>query len=84
MRKMSPKISVNSYLYALIGNVLLAVMQTSIKQASDILSPFQVLYFRSIFLIIISLVSVGRAGKSPYIPQTTCSLQNTKYSGTWS
>ena len=49
-----------AYLYALIGNIFLAAMQVLIKKASSTLSPFQILYFRSVFLIVISLQSLKR------------------------
>ena len=53
--------------YALIGNVFLAVMQILIKQATTVLSPFQVLYFRSVFVLFISLLTLRQSNKSPYI-----------------
>ena len=43
-----------AYLYALVGNVIMATMHILIKQASGVLSPFQILYIRSIFLIVVS------------------------------
>ena len=61
-----------AFVYALIGNILLAAMQTLIKQASTVLSPFQILYFRSVLLIIVSWQSVKYAGLSHYIPKPRC------------
>lgn len=56
-----------AYLYALGGNLALAVMQTLFKETSAVLSPFQVLYVRSIFLLVISLAVLRMEGISPYV-----------------
>jgi hypothetical protein len=56
-----------AYLIAILGNVFLASMQILIKQASAVLSAFQILYIRSVFLIAISLHSLQRMGVPPYI-----------------
>jgi hypothetical protein len=65
------------YLYALGGNLALAVMQILFKSTSAVLTPFQVLYVRSFFLLFFSLFVLRQNKISPYIaePQSTRSLE---------
>ena len=49
-----------AYIYALLGNVLFALMQICFKKASQTLTPFQILVIRSFFLILISLLMLKR------------------------
>jgi drug/metabolite transporter (DMT)-like permease len=54
-----------AYLYALIGNLSLAVMQVLFKYATKTLPPFHVLAIRSAFLVFFNLYVLLKTGETP-------------------
>lgn len=56
-----------AYKYALFGNILFASAQVFFKKATQTLSPFEVLYLRSIFLLALAMVVIKKKQLSVYI-----------------
>ena len=56
-----------AYLYALLGNGLFTVNEILFKVLSDVMTPFQVLFVRSICMFLINTQVLRYIGESPYI-----------------
>ena len=66
-----------AYVYALVGNTFLAIMQIFTKYATAILSSFQLLSIRSFFLIWFGLWVIRSVNRSPYVPSSQCIIPHT-------
>ena len=51
-----------AYVYALIANICLVIMQAMMKISTKTFNPFFILYFRGIFLILINTYFIQRSG----------------------
>jgi hypothetical protein len=56
-----------AYKYAFFGNILFAAAQVFFKKATQTLSPFEVLYLRSIFLLVLAILVIKKKQLSVYI-----------------
>lgn len=57
-----------AYTLAFFGDILFALAQVFFKMATKTLAPFQVLYFRSICLLLLALIVLQKKKLSVYIP----------------
>lgn len=52
------------YIYALIGNTTLVMMQLNMKLVSQTLTPFYALYLRGFFLLLLNTIVIWSTGQS--------------------
>lgn len=60
--------------YALAGNLSFAVLQIVFKQSTGVLSSFELLYIRSVFLFAITAWLINKKGLTAYIPSSQSEL----------
>ena len=72
-----------AYLYALVGNTAMGVMQVLFKLATQSLSSFEVVTLRSICLIIFNCFVLRNVQQSPYIAKRAGTSFLTQSSSRW-
>ena len=65
-----------AFLYALLGNSFLALLQSLFKYGAQTFTTFQLISIRSMLLIVVNLIVIRSINNSPYIesPQSMNSL----------
>jgi drug/metabolite transporter (DMT)-like permease len=61
-----------AYLYAVLGNLTLALGQIFFKTLTAYLNPFQIIYIRSFFVALINFYLLRRENKYPCISSPEC------------
>jgi hypothetical protein len=65
-----------AFLYAVVGNSLISIMQIFFKYLTAVISPLQILFLRALTLCLFNIIFFPLSGRTAYIhePSRTCKM----------